>query len=181
MPIYLAQFGTDGPVKIGFSDTPARRLDALSGRLWDDLHLIRLLDGSMRAERALHKRFAFCRIRGEWFRFHPAMTGNLGLPDLLGTLDKALPTLSPTWRQKDPPRGQWADSLRSWMVAQNIDEHAVAAMAECSRASVIAWLRFGVTPRYATAVRLMEVVPPDVGAALKAHRNGFDRRYKAAA
>ena len=65
--IYFIQMGADGPVKIGHSTAPARRLSSLQTGCPVQLRLLSVTDGDEAAERATHERFAGLRIRGEWF------------------------------------------------------------------------------------------------------------------
>jgi Meiotically up-regulated gene 113 len=56
------------PVKIGFSTTPAQRLDALRTSHHEDLFILAHGPGRRVEEHALHQMFASARLRGEWFR-----------------------------------------------------------------------------------------------------------------
>lgn len=66
--VYIIRAGEDGPIKIGWSRTPARRLIDLQGAHSETLWIMGLIPGSMEYEKELHKRFAKMRLRGEWFR-----------------------------------------------------------------------------------------------------------------
>ena len=79
MPVYFAQVGEGGPVKIGFTlHAPKRRVTELQISNHEKIKLLRTIDGGVEMERYLHKRFAANRIRGEWFRFSEEMlTDNL--------------------------------------------------------------------------------------------------------
>jgi hypothetical protein len=70
--IYAIQAGT-GPVKIGTSDDPARRLRMLQTGSAEPLHGIGAWEGLRDEERLLHAEFAPARIRGEWFEPVPAL------------------------------------------------------------------------------------------------------------
>lgn len=65
--VYVAQAITSGFVKIGYSRTPAARLQGLQTATGDDLRLVALLPGSRSLERALHRKCSDLRRRGEWF------------------------------------------------------------------------------------------------------------------
>lgn len=80
MAVYMIQAGEGGAVKIGFSANPKSRLSKMRTDLPHHLIVLRLLQGDMTTERALHKRFSEHRIRGEWFRFDPEMMLDLGIP-----------------------------------------------------------------------------------------------------
>lgn len=68
---YFIRAGADGPVKIGLSDNVFGRLRNLQVGHHEELCITRLMRGD--AEKALHRRFRANHIRGEWFRFDPAM------------------------------------------------------------------------------------------------------------
>src|ERR1700722_19951266 len=70
---YFIQQGTDGPIKIGYTDIGVRmRLTQLQTGNPEKLNLLLELPGSLEDEELLHQRFENYRIRGEWF--HPAHT-----------------------------------------------------------------------------------------------------------
>jgi hypothetical protein len=68
--IYFVQVGwEDGPIKIGYSANLSQRISmlrvaAVNTRVW----LLSAIPGDMQDEKALHRRFAAHRIRGEYFR-----------------------------------------------------------------------------------------------------------------
>src|SRR4051812_30367856 len=67
--IYFIQAGTNGPIKIGRSINPNKRMKQLQDYNPFELHLIQcLVDGNIQKEAALHMHFASARMRGEWFR-----------------------------------------------------------------------------------------------------------------
>lgn len=66
--IYFVQVGRTGPIKIGFSEKPKRRLITLQVDHFEQLHLLYTFEGSEKNERDLHTRFATSKIRGEWFK-----------------------------------------------------------------------------------------------------------------
>jgi len=67
--VYFARFGDDGPIKIGRTGDPRRRVDDLS----NGSPIVITLLGAMLCERAdleevaLHKKLAPHRVKGEWF------------------------------------------------------------------------------------------------------------------
>jgi excisionase family DNA binding protein len=63
----------DGPIKIGFARDVSERLAALQIANPHPLRLLASLPGTVRLERALHRRFAEHRLRGEWFRPAPEL------------------------------------------------------------------------------------------------------------
>lgn len=68
--VYFIQSGAGGPIKIGFSDDPGRRLAQLQTGHSGPLALMGWIQGDVSRERELHARFRADRIRedGEWFR-----------------------------------------------------------------------------------------------------------------
>ena len=68
--VYFFQAGNEGPIKIGYSLEPEKRLENLQGAVWCKLRSIGFVTtGSMgkELEKALHSKFNHLRIRGEWF------------------------------------------------------------------------------------------------------------------
>jgi hypothetical protein len=121
----------------------------IQSRLWDDLKLLRLLEGTEEDERALHRRFVHLRIRFEWFTYSPDMLGDLGLPDLNTDPSQSLTRPSPrsvTVRSA---------SLRAWMVREGLYEHDLADLLGCTRGSVASWLFYGHRPREGIVKRLI--------------------------
>lgn len=80
--MYLIRAGEMGLVKIGFSDSVHARLVKIQSDTPQKLTILRILDGGRELEKTLHARFADHRERGEWFRFHPGMMGDLHADDL---------------------------------------------------------------------------------------------------
>jgi hypothetical protein len=65
--IYFIQSGEDGPIKIGLSHDPTKRLPQLQTGNHVDLRLRHVIPGDLGVEQTLHERFEPARIRGEWF------------------------------------------------------------------------------------------------------------------
>lgn len=68
--VYFVQRGTDGPIKIGWSVNPRKRLSSLRSASAESLTLLKVEWTSRKRERQLHELLAEHRITGEWF--HPA-------------------------------------------------------------------------------------------------------------
>lgn len=68
--IYVIQVGVDGPIKIGISRDPARRLRELQQSHPEQLRLALTFRGLALEEKLLHEEHADLRLRGEWFRPH---------------------------------------------------------------------------------------------------------------
>ena len=71
--IYFIRAGENGPVKIGVSADPQRRLRYFQIGNHEPLNLIRTAEGGWRQERWLHRRFSALHLRGEWHHFDPEM------------------------------------------------------------------------------------------------------------
>lgn len=65
--VYFIGEGFMRPVKIGWAADPERRLCGLQIASPADLSLLAQQAGTIVDERALHRRFATTRLRGEWF------------------------------------------------------------------------------------------------------------------
>jgi hypothetical protein len=65
--VYFIQQGEHGPVKIGRSNRPERRIGNLQTGNPDELSLRHVIPGNKDTERHLHARFKPWLIRGEWF------------------------------------------------------------------------------------------------------------------
>ena len=73
MAVYFIQAGEGGPVKIGFTSYPQKRLAALQTAHYQVLSLIREVPGGSDVEAYFHRRFAARRLAGEWFAFDADM------------------------------------------------------------------------------------------------------------
>lgn len=65
----------DAAVKIGFSADPAGRLRDLQTASPYSLQLLGAVEGGKKHERAIHAALDEFRLRGEWFRLCPEVTG----------------------------------------------------------------------------------------------------------
>ncbi len=76
--IYFIQQEADGPIKIGVSTDPCKRLRQLQTSTQYKLRLVALLPDPVRerdwTEASIHKSFAHLHISGEWFRPEPELT-----------------------------------------------------------------------------------------------------------
>lgn len=145
MAVYMAQFGHDGPVKIGVSNQVSVRLRSIDSALWDRLKLLRLFEGGRNEERLLHQQFHRHVIAGEWYRYTEQMLGEIPLRELFGCAE-VLPTYE---GRKDAERVR-SEALRAWMVVSNLDQFALAERLGCGASAVDRWLREGAhpAPRY---------------------------------
>jgi hypothetical protein len=67
--VYIVGAEGTGMVKIGFTNQPPQRFKALRADSAVPLIVLYLDVGGVAEEKALHRRFADLRVRGEWFRF----------------------------------------------------------------------------------------------------------------
>ena len=65
--IYFIKNIVSGTIKIGFSDTPNKRLKDLQTGSPDRLVLIKTIPGDRETESNIHQQFSHCRLEGEWF------------------------------------------------------------------------------------------------------------------
>ena len=66
--IYFIQAGQNGPIKIGVSDKPQERLEALQTAHYEELELLGVIGGGEDKEKEIHLRFSQYRMMGEWFK-----------------------------------------------------------------------------------------------------------------
>jgi hypothetical protein len=73
MAVYFIRAGENGPVKIGRAKNPSQRMAILQTSHWQELRLMRAIEGRASLESALHRHYRGLHIRGEWFAFCPTM------------------------------------------------------------------------------------------------------------
>jgi hypothetical protein len=71
--IYFIQVGDDGPIKIGYSGNPYRRLGQLQTGHPELLRILLMFPGEKEDELWLHQILKNFRIGGEWFVNHAAL------------------------------------------------------------------------------------------------------------
>ena len=93
--VYFARLGADGPIKIGHSVNPRRRVAALSSLSPYAITLLTAMpcDDSYSEEQLLHKKLTTSRIKGEWFATAAARNEMEHLAERLVPLDR-LPAIS---------------------------------------------------------------------------------------
>jgi len=67
MPVYFIRAGVDGPIKIGYTRYPRRRISNLQTASPVQLRLVAVIEGRRADEAKLHEDLRAYRIRGEWF------------------------------------------------------------------------------------------------------------------
>ena len=66
--IYFVQQGTEGPIKVGYTEQSIQvRLAGLQVGNPCELYVIKIIDGTRVDEANIQNLFRDCRIRGEWF------------------------------------------------------------------------------------------------------------------
>lgn len=128
MPVYMIQVGYVGPVKIGHTNDPQKRLTELQVAHYERLRILRLFEGGAVEEAMLHLRFADLHMRGEWHGFSRAMLGDLGFADFVATKAESRLTL---------------DEILLILGGDG----AVAAHLGCGQPAISNWKARGVPPR----------------------------------
>ena len=103
MPVYFIQDEHTLRVKIGFSQDPLQRLRQLQTGNGHRLAIVRVLDGRVGQEKALHRRYEAFRRQGEWFALPDAVLHeDTGLPEL--PIPSPPPKAPKESRPKPPPK-----------------------------------------------------------------------------
>jgi hypothetical protein len=71
--IYFVLAVEVGRIKIGYTATPERRIHALHTSSPFQLETIKIIEGTSKEERALHRRFSHLRVHREWFTDSPEL------------------------------------------------------------------------------------------------------------
>lgn len=71
--VYFIQQGDAGPIKIGYSTNPEKRLKTLSTASPYPLHLRLVIEGGKKLEKDLHDQFAEHQLDGEWFEANASL------------------------------------------------------------------------------------------------------------
>jgi hypothetical protein len=86
--VYFVQMGEDGPIKVGQTTKPLQRLESLQNGNPYPLRFTRIEIWPGSQECYIHGIFKDYRLRGEWFRRHPALAAIADVapdPDLIGS------------------------------------------------------------------------------------------------
>lgn len=104
---FIKPVGMDGPIKIGCSDKPAKRLITLAAWSPFELEIIGSVPGGFSDESRLHRRFSDLHTRKEWFMSSPALRQTIEII-LAGTpiaeACRALAVKKPIRNQKRPAK-----------------------------------------------------------------------------
>jgi hypothetical protein len=97
---FLRPIGAEGPIKIGCSNQPLKRLRAVE--IWSPmkLEIVASAPGGTAHEAALHAMFLADRLHGEWFAASPALNELIEHVLQHGTLPlTGIPTRPSEWRE----------------------------------------------------------------------------------
>lgn len=153
MPLYIVRAGVTDIVKIGCSRNVAQRLQSMQPHHYEDLVLLRTIEGDRTNERWLQHRFADRHIAREWYRFHPdMMTVKIGTMEL-------------------PPRhdGELRHPLRCWLFQRGESVNAFSARVGIQKGYVSAIMN-GI---HIAPVGIMDKITVATGGAITA--NHFQR------
>jgi hypothetical protein len=78
--VYFAQEGDDGPIKVGFSEDPGKRVAALQGAHYEPLHLIGLTPGTRWDEAKIHEKLERFALGREWYVAAPEVLAEIQEP-----------------------------------------------------------------------------------------------------
>lgn len=102
---FMRPVGAEGPVKIGCSGKPAKRLEAYMNWSPWPLEVVATVPGSFHLEWAFHAKFAHLHTHHEWFREDPELTATI---DAIRAGSFDLSSLPPAKRRKSEAQ------LRAW-------------------------------------------------------------------
>jgi hypothetical protein len=109
---FIRPVGRDGPIKIGCSAHPVRRLEGLMCWSPQALEVLVTLPGDFKLEGKLHRLFAKSHDHNEWFRETPRL---LKLIDDLKAgvpVYEAIDLDAAEGKIRQPARGRWSDAKR---------------------------------------------------------------------
>ena len=97
MAVYFLQEAIENPtaIKIGSGNDPMSRKESLEAGNPIKLKLLAVMRGSIKEEKALHKRFAELRLHREWFRYEDPLRCFVESLRLSTTLQDELELLHP--------------------------------------------------------------------------------------
>jgi hypothetical protein len=79
--LYFIQAEAGGPIKIGYTGWPEKRLVTLQVAHAEKLVILAKTKTSKENERQIHEHFAGSRIRGEWYEPTPELLANIAEVD----------------------------------------------------------------------------------------------------
>lgn len=75
--VYFIQSGDGGPIKIGWSEEPEKRIASLQTAHPEKLRLLAVTPGDASTEAGLHAEFSAARKTGEWFEPVPELLAHI--------------------------------------------------------------------------------------------------------
>lgn len=110
---FMRPVGSEGPVKIGCSVLPSKRLLAISAWSPHPLEVAAQTPGHFDLEAAFHARFEHLWTHGEWFRADPELTATIDAV-AAGTFEVSiLPAPKRLGHRSLPPAAKWTDERRA--------------------------------------------------------------------
>jgi hypothetical protein len=135
MPIYFLQPSHGGPIKVGRAARVEYRVATLQAACPYELKLLATMPGGVHEERALHRRFASQRERGEWFKpcreICDLISSLGGAPILDEELDVSRRGVAAAPEPATP-----GARLRALRTSVGLHQHVVAEAAEIDRVVV---------------------------------------------
>lgn len=112
---------TNGMVKIGHSCDPVKRLTSLATGCPTRCTLIGVVDGGLKEERELHRKFKDLHSHGEWFRFEKPINTFIrenAIDIVKASHSRSPKNAPPKWREisevaREAGAGDWA--MRKWL------------------------------------------------------------------
>lgn len=115
MSVYFIRGKSTNHIKIGYtSSTPEKRLSNLQTSASEELEIIHVIpSGTTTLEAELHEKFRNSHIRGEWFKYRPAVAIYLGHLDRLDKTHLFLLRLAGKWYDDPALKGWFGDWIRA--------------------------------------------------------------------
>lgn len=167
--VYFIRSG-EGPIKIGSSDNPRKRMATLQSANWERLTLLGTCEGGYLRERELHALLGAHRLEGEWFA--PTDQVLLTMSECLGRDSVEFgfdPVAAGIYRQAPkglPVRGWTAPLQAGGTQVPMIRNQRCSVCRSNLRPEVDEWLVLGMTLR-----QIMRMLPEDVGFSLRSVRS----------
>lgn len=149
--VYAIQIGDDGPIKIGQSRSPEKRLASLQGASPYSLRIAHRIPNERGLERGIHHVLAAHRMRGEWFTNHPEVFAALALA-ASGGMAALFPMSAPVEYAEIPeikitcrPR---SPRLANWIRDSGNTASALAGKCGCSVSTITRLARGEIDPSH---------------------------------
>lgn len=132
MPVYVIRVGENGPVKIGWSRQPLRRLKNMQTASVEPMRLLGTADGELKTEKELHRQYKHLQLRGEWFTFCPTMMDKITAPVSRRRRDISM-------ERKEAPRFPTADEVAEEARDAGLSIPALCAAADVAPSTFYRW------------------------------------------